>query len=237
MSQQGWNRLAAEFESSVCDITSTSRKQIARLVALTRPHRGRTLVDAGCGIGTFVSEFGKPFEKIVAFDFAAAMVRRARSRCSHLQQARWHTLPLEEAGERFGTIADLTVCMNVITSPRATLRKQQWQSLSRLVQTKGFLLVVVPALESAQYVADMDAEAFNGSVATDVDLVRRNDTKQKHYSRAELKSTIAAVGFDVLTIRRVSYPWEEDGLEFSARKSPWDWACVARKYDRPAAAK
>ncbi len=34
MSQQGWNRLAAEFEDSVCDITATSGAAMARLVKL-----------------------------------------------------------------------------------------------------------------------------------------------------------------------------------------------------------
>jgi hypothetical protein len=91
------------------------------------------------------------------------------------------------------------------------------------------LLVVVPALESAQYVASVDDEAFHGSVEEDVDLVRRNDTDQKHYSRAELRRIITQHGFEIVTLRKINYPWADDGLELTAGKSPWDWACLASK--------
>lgn len=229
MSQQGWNRLAAEFETSVCDITATSGPQIARLVALTKPNRRKTLVDAGCGIGTFVERFGQSFGKIVAFDFAAAMVKRAKRRCQDFEHAEWQALPLEKAGARFGSIANLAVCLNVITAPKPRLREQQWTSLGQLVKPGGHLLVVVPALESARYVAEMDAEAFHGSVDIESELVRRNDTEQKHYSRQELRRIVTKLGFEVVALRKATYPWGEDGLELTERKSPWDWACLARK--------
>jgi SAM-dependent methyltransferase len=229
MSQQGWNRLAAEFENSVCDITSTSAPAIEKLVALARPNRRQTLVDAGCGIGTFVERFGKRFGKVVAFDFASAMVKRTRKRCSDLEHAEWASLPLEDAGDKFGSIAHLAVCMNVITAPSRSLRERQWRSLSELVRPGGHLLVVVPSLESAEYVAGLDNEAFNSSFEEDNEMVRRNDTDQKHYSRRELRRTVTNEGFKVIALRKVSYPWGEDGLELGARKTPWDWACLARK--------
>lgn len=229
MSQQGWNRLAAEFETSVCDITATSGPQIARLVALTKPNRRKTLVDAGCGIGTFVERFGQSFGKIVAFDFAAAMVKRAQRLCKDTKHAEWHALPLEKAGAKFGSVANLAVCLNVITAPKPRLREQQWASLGQLVKPGGHLLVVVPALESARYVAEMDAEAFHGSVDIESELVRRNDTEQKHYSRQELRRIVTQLGFEVVALRKATYPWGEDGLELTERKSPWDWACLARK--------
>jgi SAM-dependent methyltransferase len=231
MSQQGWNKLAAKFETSVCDITSTSAPAIEKLVALARPNRRQTLVDAGCGIGTFVERFGNRFGKVVAFDFASAMVKRARRRCNDLKHAEWASLPLEDAGEKFGSIAHLAVCMNVITAPKRSLRERQWQSLGVLVRPGGHLLVVVPSLESAEYVAGLDNEAFNSSFEEDNEMVRRNDTDQKHYSRRELRRTVTNEGFDVIALRKVSYPWGEDGLELGARKTPWDWACLARKHD------
>lgn len=229
MSQRGWNQLAAEFEESVCDITATSGAAVARLVKLAKPNRKQTLIDAGCGIGTFTARFGESFGKVVAFDFASAMVKRARKRCTRFEHAEWQALPLEKAGAKFGPIADLAVCLNVITSPKNSLRRRQWESLAELVKPKSQMLVVVPALESAQYVASLDSEAFHGSVAADGDLVRRNDTEQKHYARGELRKIVEDLGFEVETLRKISYPWMEDGLEFTAAKSPWDWACLARK--------
>jgi ubiquinone/menaquinone biosynthesis C-methylase UbiE len=229
MSQKGWNRLAAEFEASVCDITASSGDAIAKLVALAKPTRKQTLVDAGCGIGTFVERFGDRFGKIIAFDFASAMVKRAQKRCEDFAHAQWHTLPLEDAGAKLGAVAHLAVCLNVITSPRDSLRQRQWDSLAQLVRPGGHLLVVVPALESARYVAELDEEAFHGSVDLESELIRRNDTEQRHYSRQQLRSIVTQRGFEVISLRRIHYPWAEDGMEFAISKSPWDWACLARK--------
>ena len=229
MSQQAWNLLAREFERSVCDITATSGERLAELVARSRPNRRRTLVDAGCGIGTFVERFGEQFGKVVAFDFAQAMVKRARNRCRKLKHVTWKSMPLENAGERIGPVAHLAVCLNVITSPDADLRMRQWESLAMLVRPGGHLMVVIPSLESARYVAELDATAVGLSQAAEPDLIRRTDTRQKHYSRAELRWQVTRQGLRVLSLRRIHYPWGEEGLEHSASKPPWDWVCLARK--------
>jgi 2-polyprenyl-3-methyl-5-hydroxy-6-metoxy-1,4-benzoquinol methylase len=229
MSQQSWNLLASEFEGSVCDITATSGKLLAELVARTRPNRRHTLVDAGCGIGTFVERFGEQFGKVVAFDFASAMVKRARTRCRTLKHVTWNSMPLEKAAERIGSIAHLAVCLNVITSPDADLRKRQWESLAQLVRPGGRLLVVVPSLESARYTAELEAAAADLPPGSEPDLIRRTDTLQKHYSRGELRRQVTQRGMKVLSLRRIHYPWSEEGLDRIASKRPWDWVCLTAK--------
>lgn len=228
MSRRAWNLLATEFEDAVCDITSTSGDRLAELVDRARPSRRRTLVDAGCGIGTFVERFGPRFGRVVAFDFAEAMVKRARRRCRELKHVKWEALPLEEAGERFGPVAHLAVCLNVITSPDAKLRSRQWKSLAALVRPGGFLLVVVPSLESARYVAGLEGESLP-STQDKLDLIRRTDTRQKHFSRQQLRQRVNEQGLRVLSLRRIRYPWGDEGSEHLAARSPWDWVCLAQK--------
>ncbi len=89
--------------------------------------------------------------------------------------------------------------------------------------------MVVPSLESARYVAELDASAADLSQDAEPDLIRRTDTRQKHYSRAELRWRVTRQGLRVLSLRRIHYPWGEEGLEHSASKPPWDWVCLARK--------
>ena len=78
MTRRIWNHLAEDFEVAVCDVTSSSGRQLAELVRRARPSRQKTLVDAGCGIGSFVKRFGRRFGQIIAFDFAAKMVAARR---------------------------------------------------------------------------------------------------------------------------------------------------------------
>jgi len=229
MSQRAWNKLAADFEAGVCDITATSGDRLAELVDRTQPSQQQTLVDAGCGIGTFVERFGARFGKVTAFDFAEAMVERAHQRCRTLQHVAWRSMPLEEAGERLGPIAHLAVCLNVITSPDAALRDRQWESLAALVRPGGHLLAVVPSLESARYVAETDGETFHLPDDDEQDLIRRMDTRQKHYSREQLRQRVTQQGLRVLSLRQIHYPWSEDGSRHTAVKSPWDWVCLAHQ--------
>ena len=231
MSQRAWNLLAEEFEESVCDITATSGQSLAKLIDRVRPNRRQTLIDAGCGIGTFVERFGERFGRVVAFDFAEEMVERARRRCRALQHVTWQTLRLEDAGQCVGPIAHLVVSLNVITTPDPRLRRQQWTSLAELVRKGGHLLVVVPSVESAQFVAKASGQPHGVPGESAVDLIRRTDSRQKHYQRNQLRQLITRQGLNVLSLRKIHYPWAEDGLEHSGPKTPWDWVCLSKRLE------
>lgn len=230
MSKKLWNRLANEFESAVCDVTRSSGAQVAELVKRTRPDCGKTLIDAGCGIGSFVKRFGRRFGDVIAFDFAERMVGRARMRCADVPGVAWMTMGLEDAGTRIGSVGDFVACLNVITSTDADLRRRQWASLAGLLRARGHLLVVVPALESAQHVvqfADKENLIHRSDFAGG--LVYRGNDRQKHYSRDELHQIVQDHGLRVITLKRIHYPWSDDGVDDPGRKRPWSWLCLARR--------
>jgi 2-polyprenyl-3-methyl-5-hydroxy-6-metoxy-1,4-benzoquinol methylase len=230
MTQQLWNGLARKFEAAVCDITTSSGNQLAELVRRVGPGRGQTLVDAGCGIGSFTKRFGRRYRNIVAFDFASRMVARAKQRCPALPNVAWMTLGLEDAAAAIGPVGHLTVCLNVITSTDARLRTRQWASLAGLSRPGGYVLFVVPALESALHVQRF-ADELSKIHASDFKrgLVYRGDDRQKHYTRDELAHIVATNRMRVVALKRIHYPWADDGVDDPGRRRPWSWACVARR--------
>lgn len=233
MSRREWQRLASQFEHSVRDATATSGHQVAELVDRSRPSRRRTLVDAGCGIGTFVKRFGHRFGRVVAFDFAANMVARARRRCAALSNVEWRTMPLEDAGQALGPIGHLTVCLNVITSTDDGQRAGQWASLAALTRPGGHVLVLVPSVESGRFVKRVAGETAE---LRDPDVqqgfIFRGDSPQKHYTRDELRQTVARHGLRVVSLRRIHYPWIEEGLDEPTARLPWEWICLARRHPK-----
>ena len=89
--------------------------------------------------------------------------------------------------------------------------------------------MVVPSLESARHVAEQSDDAFEGPVDAVDDLVCRCETDQKHFTRQELRRALVSRGMKVLNLRRIHYPWIDDGLDTTSAKPPWDWVCLARK--------
>ena len=102
------------------------------------------------------------------------------------------TLGLEDAAAKIGPVGDLTVCLNVITSLDAKLRRRQWASLAGLSRPGGYVLVVVPALESALHVQRF-ADESNKIHGSDFErgLVYRGADRQKHYTREELRDIVS----------------------------------------------
>ncbi len=232
-----WNRLAARFNSSVCDITAGERGRVVHelveeaLRCCPRP----VVVDVGCGVGTFIRRYGRRFGESVGVDFAERMLRGARRRCAKVPRTRWVCSAVEGTPAKVGRIADLTVCMNVLTSPSAALRRRQWNALGKITKPGGCLLVVLPSYESAEFVADVEDRMNPGASARrDGDgTVHRGRARQKHYTREEIRDAAERAGFRVLRVPKVHYGWRDEGLEppksIARGRWPWDWALLANR--------
>ena len=160
MTRRHWDRLARRFEDEVCDILEADRTGVLRRLVGRAwiPEQGAVLVDLGCGIGTFVRTYGPAFERVIAVDWSAAMVRRARVRCAELGGVRWMVGDLAGAAKRIGPVGDVVTCLNVITAPDATVRERLWAALAAATRPGGSVLVVVPSFESARSVQQVKAE-------------------------------------------------------------------------------
>ena len=234
MNREKWNRLAGRFKSAVCDITATDQNRVLhRLVQKSLHRRSQpVLVELGCGIGTFISKFGPQFGEVCGVDYSPRMLGKAKSRCAFLPHARWLCSSVERAPRLLGRVADLTSCLNVITSPTASRREAQWASVAATTKTGGFALIVVPSVESEQMVATLGQPGQVGEtpVESRSGLTYRGKTLQKFYSRPELNETIERHGLLVHTLTPVHYPWTEEGVSpkhGGLDTYPWDWGCLA----------
>ncbi len=231
-----WNRLADKFESEVCDITREEKTGKVELFvnAAKLPRKGAVLVDLGCGLGTFVSRYGPRFERVIATDHASKIIARAKAVSTCPKPVKWMVMDVARAGEGLGTCADLTVCMNVITSSSSDVREAQWRSVATVTKPGGYTLIVVPSIESDAMVRKFAFRAGRADefVATPEGLVTRDGAVQKHFARNELAETLSAHGFAVRRIGRAAYPWSVEGLRKPASakgKQPWDWMCLAQR--------
>ncbi len=236
MNRKEWNKHAATFEKNVCDITrEETDNQLGLFVSRVKlPRENAVLVDLGCGIGTFILRYGARFKKIEGVEYASRTIARAKTRCADVEGVTWRTMGIERAATVIGRRADLTVCMNVITSHLPARRASQWKSVADVTKKGGFALVVVPSIESEEMVElEYQSRKKNKTpLEHDNGVVERDGAYQKHFARNEVKRLIGDEGFAVKRIGEIFYPWTKEGMrETPARrnKHPWDWACLAQR--------
>jgi SAM-dependent methyltransferase len=197
------------------------------------PKKGAVLVDLGCGIGTFIREFGHRFDEIVGVEYARPTIIRAKARCAEFENISWHNSGITQAAARIGARADLAVCMNVITSSNTATRTALWRALAAVTKTDGFALIVVPSIESDEMVEEEEnGKSPRKTKQRAKGLVWRSDAWQKHFAEAELRDDLARAGFTVRRLGRAHYPWSIEGMrETKARRlnRPWDWIALAER--------
>jgi SAM-dependent methyltransferase len=236
MSRREWNRTADKFKELVCDISAEeTNDQLRRFVGAAHPSPDKSvLVDLGCGIGTFVQKFGDRFHHVFAADFATDAIRQAQTAYRGATPVEWRVADLNECPTLFGTnCADLTVCLNVITSPSAGRRKSLWETVRTITKPGGHALVVLPSIESCRMVAERENRGRKRTkpASKDDGVAERGDIWQKHFSRGELVEILTGLGFSVVRLGAVNYPWSSEGLRKPrlAAKAPWDWICLAKR--------
>jgi ubiquinone/menaquinone biosynthesis C-methylase UbiE len=234
MNRAQWNRLAKRFESEACDIArEESGDAVRRAFALAKLPKNAMLVDMGCGIGTFIRDFGGRFAEIAGVEYAAGILARAKQRCAHIDQVTWYNAGAAQAAKRIGRRADLAVCMNVITSSNVATRTAIWRGLATVTKTGGTALIVVPSLESDDMVEEEESGKKPRKTKQRVKgLVWRSDAWQKHFTEEELTRDLARAGFTPRHIGRAFYPWSIEGMrETKARRlrRPWDWIVLAER--------
>lgn len=234
MNRREWNQHADEFESDICDITvDETHNRLSWYVKAIQPSSDSVLLDLGCGLGSFIHKFGGQFHELIGIDFAEQIIARAKARCPAQLKVRWLVMDIARASKVIRARADLTVCLNVITSPSVARRNSLWSCVANVTKPRGFALIVVPSIESNRIVEKREHRGHqNGRRAPQEEgLVKREDSWQKHFSRRELTSIMSQQGFHVRRIGRAYYPWSTEGLGMprSDNRRPWDWICLAQR--------
>lgn len=240
LTRSSWERLAHAFEGEVCDIVAADcRKVIGQAVnGLRRDFSQATLLDLGCGIGTFIRTYGHRFQSVYGADFSLNMLRYAKRRCHGSANVRWMQADLSRIDHATMPTGDLTVCFNVVTSPNTRIRNAMLRSLAKLTNLGGAALLVVPSLESTLFV---HRTIQNGRLTgpTKRTLLARgilmcDGVTQKYFSKQEILDSMRTAGFRRCTARRVWIPWSEEGLEdghprLNGKRLPWDWLVVGHR--------
>lgn len=223
---QHWDRHARRFTSEVFDITRAHRgRTLDRLVSTLAPRAGTgTLLDAGCGIGTFTRTYGARFAHVVAMDFSPAILRRAMAARPALPNVTWLCADIVALPELLKPgLANLSVSLNVLTYASKDRNRDILNALRAMTAKGGHAILVAPSAES-------EAEASGKAAdAAAVHLQHRLGLNQTFFTRIELARLARATGWKGADVMPITYPraYERVGKAgTTSRRNNYDWLAV-----------
>ena len=233
MNARDWDRLAAAYDSEVCDIFVRDRQKIIRrwLQARGLLRDRRTVLDLGCGIGSFFKLHGRHFGEKTGTDHSRRMLQIAARRCRAVPDCRWQRADARGLPPALRDYADLVVCSNVITFVSAAACRRAMSETVRGAKPGGWLLFILPALESHDQVVAVESGRPPATRPAPTAIVRRDDRMQRFYTAAGARQLAARAGLQSITVRKVWYPWSDEGVARPPRSAepPWDWLLTARR--------
>lgn len=151
---------------------------------------------------------------------------------------RWMQADLSQIDHATMPTGDVTVCLNVVTSPSKRIRSKMLRSLWKLTNAGGTTLLVVPSLESTLFVhRTIKRDQLTGASKRKLlsqGILMCDGVVQKYFSKQEALDSMRKAGFRKCTARRVWIPWSEEGLEddhprLNGKALPWDWLVLGHK--------
>ncbi len=232
MKARDWDKLAAAYEAEVCDIFVRDRRQvIARWLQARGLLRGRkTLLDLGCGIGSFIKKYGRHFGDKTGTDHSRAMLRIAAARCRRLKDCHWLQADAQRLPPALRDRGDLVVCSNVITFVSAAACVRALRLVVQCTKPGGRIMLIQPALESHDAVVALETGRTTPR-RVQAAIVRRDDRMQRFFTREGAAALARAAGLRSVQVRKVWYPWIDEGITRVPRghELPWDWLVTARR--------
>lgn len=235
MDARSWDRIADSYFDEISSPFEHPRIVNPLLDYLDAlPGRERmTVADLGCGIGNLLPFLCERFREVVAVDFSAKMLRRARRNCAHknVRFVRRSILDLSCFADRF----DVVVSVNSVLSPRLDEVDRALASMASTLKPGGTLAGIFPSMESVLYESVLAVENQRDRGVPQEQAIRRarrmapgrydfvlglftdGDDRQKFYYSFELRKRLQRAGFRGAQFGKVLYP------AATGQPRTWDW--------------
>ena len=251
MEAEDWKVPASDYDENILSVYDND--QDGRIGSIIKRLGGekKTAVDLGCGTGKFLPLLAKHFRDVQACDYSKEMINEAKKSHKHLHNLDYNVCDLRTSAPKKRPF-DIALCINAILSPSIGDRENIWRNVRKSVRTSGYLVLVVPSLESALYskyrlvewnvrngdssmqalTEGFETEDKNGKIISRGGIINCGGIPTKHYLEEELICLAHRFGFKIKSTEKITYPWS---TEFSKppkwMKSPlpWDWLILLEK--------
>jgi SAM-dependent methyltransferase len=246
---QHWSRAAATYEEDFIDpyLPGVKNPLPAALVALASPRK--TAADLGCGVGPLLPTLAGQFGRVIAVDFADAMLERARERCRGLANVEFVQRSLTDLSPLAATL-DAAVAVNSLVMPDLSDLEKVLREVYVALRPGGRFLGVVPAMDGVHYCTmllvdrarrtgmPIDKARRNAAHLADHDLYdfafssfRYLNIDQHFWQPFEVRYRLRRAGFGRVRLAKVHLSWSQfaGAADFAGLPPPWDWFFEAER--------
>jgi SAM-dependent methyltransferase len=248
-----WSRAASRYEELFLDAFNDGVENPLMTTLGAIPERSeKAVADLGCGTGPLlphlVRTFG--FGRVLALDFAPAMLSKARKRLGKdARRVEFLARPMHELDDLVGAL-DVAVAINSVVMPDVRLIDRTLLAVRRSLRPDGVFLGVVPSMDAIHYhtMLLMDQALDRGHEPEEAERYAAFHAEHEYYDFAlgrfsfrglrqkfwqpfEVRHRLKKAGFSSVELGQLLYPWDDSiacGPELADHPRSWDWTFIAR---------
>jgi SAM-dependent methyltransferase len=248
MDAKHWDTLAETFENEVMSSLHSDKNKVLFKAIKKYVSKKDHVADYGCGIGGFIPLLSGCAKKISACDFSPKFIDVAKLKFAGKKQI---DLFVHDLTKPLELKCDVAIAANVLISHEPEMLRKMLKTMSATVKKGGYLIVVVPAMESSLFVfqkikeiriakgepATKAKKYIEGKIKSDMlsladGVVKVGSVPTKHYIGEEFESLLRQFKMETVERKKLEYDWDTElvnppkGLK---GPFPFDWMFVARK--------
>jgi 2-polyprenyl-3-methyl-5-hydroxy-6-metoxy-1,4-benzoquinol methylase len=246
MDRTYWEKIAPDYNEEIFDVLKNDSKRIIVSAIRKIASKNKSIIDIGCAIGKWLPVLSPGFKKVHAVDISKENLGIAKKLYPEFKNVEYHRVDMSNPRAKI-PLSDAGVCINAILTDSLKKRKVFFANLKKCIKKNGYLILVIPSLESSMLTSiirqrwnpDKDANAVIDKRKSGIQLknilqgnAEIDNVPTKHYLKEELQLLLAKEGFKAQSFQKIEYEWDTEFLKppkWLKQAKPWDWMVVARK--------
>jgi SAM-dependent methyltransferase len=243
-----WSEAATIYEREFVDpYRAAVRSPLLETLAKVADAGVKTAADLGCGLGPLLPFLAERYGRVVAVDFAAGMLAKARERCRGLANVEFLETSLVNL-EPLRVQVDVAVAVNSLVMPDVAEQEAVLRQIHGSLRPGGLFVGIVPAMDAVHYytmllvdraldagkplaVARQNAAHFNDHAMYDFAFgqFRFRGIEQHFWQPFEIRYRLRRAGFRKIRLSRVWLDWHQFACakDLLNKPPPWDWFLAA----------
>ena len=246
MDRNYWEKIAPDYNEEIFDVLKNDSKGLIASAVKKVASKNKTVIDIGCAIGKWLPVLSHAFKTVYAVDISKENLEIAKKFYPQLTNVEYDRIDMSNAKAKM-PLCDVGICINAILTDSLKKRDIFFNNLSKCIKKNGYLILVIPSLESSMLTSvirqrwDPDKDA-NGVIKKNRSRFQLKNILQgnaeidnvptKHYLKEELQILLNKEGFRAEDFQKIEYNWDTEFLKppkWLTEPKPWDWMVLAKK--------